>query len=581
MAVQYGTRNGKSAAPVSSNTNTSTGGSSPSISPTSSGGVDQTYYLQPGESSSAYTARIAEYNTAKATEAGAGGVQTPQKKQTGIMTADISTPANMNKKVPAPAVVTSGAAERDLANKRAQASQLQSDTLQHQAMTSQPMATPAPVEGASTPAPAPSKPQTLDEQLNSVLGGLNENQGQIQQETSDIVNPLMEEQQRAQNEFDISATTALKKLNQIASGTYPLSASEKSLLSSTEDTYQATIAAQQTANAGYTGQMTELMASLGIQTSAPTQAIGMIHAAISTGEQKVADLNAKMATKLAELQQGFQEKDYNMVSDAWDKTSGYMKERITSLKDMQTQVLTAAHQQQQDLKDYAELTLKTMIDSANFSYKEKQDAIDNSFKKMQINETQRHNLATEALTRDTNGAGGGTFTTTQINSGAAKAGVPVDVFRGWSADAKNAFINGNPEGTKKSIDDALATGSVADVQTAIDEMDLPTEVKTYFKNYAAGNDTGESSLDKRTGAFADTFTDLMNQGYDRNEALDEVTSEWTDGGKSPLTKVDDRIIHDALTKIYGGVFAPNDKTSDGTLLKGTYNDGTGLTRFGR
>lgn len=392
---------GKSAAPVAKTTPAA-----------SSDSVDANYQLQPGENLSAYQTRVDQYNRSKAENPTGVSGDTGQNPS-GVMTAQITTPANLQKKGPAPAVVTSDAAERDLADKKLQADQLQMDTTQHRAIVNQPP--PVPVESGKTKedtSSEPKQPQSLDEQLTSILGDLNTNQVQIQQDAGDVVSPLAAEQAQFQAEFNKSAIAAINKLNKIASGTYPLSATEKSLLSSTEASYQATIAAQQTANQAYTGQMTELMASLGIATSAPTQAIGMIHAAISTGEQKVADLNAKMATKLAELTQGFQEQDYKMVNDAWKATSDFMKDRITMLKDMQKAVLDAAHQQQQDLKDYAQLTLTTMMNSANFTYREKQDAIENSFRQMSINETQRHNLISEL--KDT-GGGEGAFSTAQKN----------------------------------------------------------------------------------------------------------------------------------------------------------------------
>lgn len=496
----------------------------------------------------------------------------------GTMNAVITAPNPNAPKVPAPVVITADAAQKNLANIKAQVDQLAQDVTAHKAAMATPQGTPvtdtktSTTDSTKTEQPSQqNQPLSLNDQINEAINGLSEGNKTIDASSATALDPLAVKQKEIQDAKDSAAVTALGQLDSIAHGTYPLSASESALLDSTRATYMSTIQGQTVANDAFVGQMTELAASLGISTSAPSQAIGMIHGAISAGNEKVANLNGQMAQALATLQQGFQKDDFQMVHDAWIDTAKYYDDRLDAIKDMQQAVIDGAKQQKTDLMDMTKTTLQYMVASAQFTHQEKQDAIQNAFTSRQINETERHNLATESLTRETNGSGGGTFSTTQINAGAANAGVPVDVFRGWSADAKNVFINGKVDGTKKTIDDALATGSVEDVQAAIKDMKLPAEAEQYFLDYAAGNDPGGTSLDKRTSAFADTFTDLMNQGYDRNEALDEVNNEWSDGGKSPVTKVDDRMIHDALEQVYGSVWAPG----------GEYNDGTGFTRFGK
>lgn len=317
--------------------------------------------------------------------------------QTGTLTAQITQPKGLTKPVAPPAVVTGDAAEKDLANKKMQMDQLTADTIAHQQALNTPQTTPEQTDTSKTDTSTPQAPQSLDEQITTLLGGLNSSDENIDQDTQTQLTPLQQQQQELQTQLDKAATNALTQLKQISSGTYPLSSSEQSLLSSTKDTYVATIQAQQTANSAFEGSIAATMASLGISTSAPTEALGEMHAAISAGNGKIADLNAQMATSLANLQIGFQKSDYTMISDSWDKTSTYMQSRIKTLQDMQTQVLDAAKQQKQDAKDYTTTALQYVVASAQFTETQKQNAIQNAFSQQQITESQRHNMAEESI----------------------------------------------------------------------------------------------------------------------------------------------------------------------------------------
>lgn len=318
-----------------------------------------------------------------------GPTQQPvTQSQTGTLNANITSPST-TKMSPAPTVITSGAAEADLSAKKAQFDQLQQDTAAHQAAITQPPAQPL-ASKTDTATQQPATP-SLDDQISQLIGNLGTSTKQIQSDTAATLTPIQQQQQEAQTTLDIASAKAIKQLNQIASGTYPLSGAERSLLDSTTQQFQATIAAQQTANDAYTGQMTELMASLGINTSAPTQAIGMIHAAVSAGTSKIADLNSQMATSIANLQIGFQKQDYSMISDAWDATSKALNDRVQTLQDLQKSVTDAAKQQQQDLKDNTTLALTGIMDSNTISYQQKELALSQA----QLDETTRHNFATE------------------------------------------------------------------------------------------------------------------------------------------------------------------------------------------
>lgn len=321
----------------------------------------------------------------------------------GTTTANISNPSSTATN-PAPAVITSNAAQTDLANKQNQVNTLNTDTANHQAIVNAGNA-PAPdatdtSSSTSTATPA-SGGSSLDDQVNSILSGFNTNVANIESSGADAANKYGQAAATAQAQLDTAAQSATSQLNAIAQGAYPLSPAESSILNATTAQYQQAIQYQQQANASYTGQMTEAMASLGIETSAPTEAFGMINSAISTGSSKIADLNSSMAVALGNLQLGFQKQDFDMVQSAWDETSKYMEDRVSTLTTMQKNIQDATNQQVTELQSQTQMNLSTINQSATFDLTQKQDMINDAYQQQQITETQRHDLATEAISAET------------------------------------------------------------------------------------------------------------------------------------------------------------------------------------
>lgn len=377
------------------------------------GANDSPDYAGAGQTTQAYqnTPTATAYSTSANPNGGtqvhsSGGGNYTSFPATGTLNAQIAS-SNSNVKTPAPAVITSNAAQADLTNKQTQVGQLNTDTANHQAIVSGQLP-PAPTgtDASKTTTPASNTPSntdtagSLDDQVNSILSSFGTDSSNINSDASAQEKTLGDEASQAQADLDSAAVTSLSQLKQIASGVYPLSPAESSLLNATASGFQQAIQYQTQANASYTGQMTEAMASLGINTSAPTEAIGLIHAAISSGTSKITDLNGQMATSLANLQLGFQKQDYAMVQDSWDETSKYMEDRISTLTTMQKQVTDAAHQQVTDLQSQTKMNLDAIVQSATFDQKTKQDMIDNAFKSQQITETQRHDLQSEATEKE-------------------------------------------------------------------------------------------------------------------------------------------------------------------------------------
>lgn len=498
--IQYGTRGGISAAPAGTTVDAN-GGAMPTATSTATTPVSQ-----PADSGKHIY------------------INAPANPSAGTMNADLAVPGSNAPKVPAPVVMTSDAATKNLANIKAQVDKLAIDVANHKAaLAGNPPAVASPQSTApvSTQGQPSTVPPTTDEQITTLLNGLTGNATKIDTATQDTLDPLTTQATALATARDDAATTAINQLNRIASGTYPLSPTESALLDSTKQTYLDTIQGQQEANASFTGQMTELAASLGINTSAPTEAIGLVHAAISQGQSKVADLNGKMAQSLATLSQGFQKDDFDMVQSAWQETAKFYDDRLKSISGMQKAVTDAAEKQKSDQMDMTKFTISTMLDSEKFSHQEKQDTIDNAFKSRQITETQRHDLQTELHAKATEGGtDGGTFTKTQLNKGAANAAVDVSEFSGYPSGVKNYYIN-NPTQAKAFnqlvADRQSGKTSSQDIANTIATATVPDDVKEWMYTQAGVDANGNPTDGKKDSGITGDLSaagDFLGNSYD-------------------------------------------------------------------
>lgn len=327
------------------------------------------------------------------------------------MSANVSTPIS-NGTTPPPAVINSSKATGYLNNVGTQIENLNNDASTQSTANSQPANTQGQTNGqtdtsgtspdaSKTPATDPAA--QLNDQINSILANLGQGESALSDEQNNATTANNEGQQvsfsDAENENQMQQVQQYQQyagmLNSIQSGTYPLSAPEQQLLSSTQSSFAQAIAAQQTANQAYTGQITEAMASLGINTTAPTQAMGNIFSSIATGQSKIADLNTKMATSVSNLQLAFQKQDFDQVQTEWDNMSKQFSDRQTALTTMQKSVADSIQQQRTDMQDFAKTAISAVQSVSTMNYNEKQDAVKNLLAQQTFTETERKNLVDE------------------------------------------------------------------------------------------------------------------------------------------------------------------------------------------
>jgi len=136
----------------------------------------------------------------------------------------------------------------------------------------------------------------------------------------------MNSQEVTNAKLDQASTDFQSKTTQLLNGTYPLTEGQKAQMASLERQFQDLISKQKVANANYEGVITRATGLSGESRYSPDQAAGRIVQAVTEGTDKIMGLQTKMAGALAELQQGFQSDNYDIMSQAYDKYTEAQKD---------------------------------------------------------------------------------------------------------------------------------------------------------------------------------------------------------------------------------------------------------------
>ncbi len=223
-----------------------------------------------------------------------------------------------------------------------------------------------------------------------------------------VVSPEQDEANRLnQQAFDRAQITA-EKIDGIQNGSIPLSQGEQAQVTELKNQFQNLIEQTGVANKNYEQGLQILGASSGRQRYTPATHLGQINDAIQKGIQKVADLNVQMAGAVGKMEQAFKDSDIDKVKEQDAIYQKAFKDRVDFLNQTAKDAATAA----KDARDFAYRATQDLIQnnmlSDKFDYQKSQDAINNAFQQGQLSETQRHNLAQEALSKAAQqGADGG------------------------------------------------------------------------------------------------------------------------------------------------------------------------------
>ncbi len=139
----------------------------------------------------------------------------------------------------------------------------------------------------------------------------------------------------SQNDFTNSknADGILTSLQQVLNGTYPLTADQQAQIDGIKQSFLALITQQTTANANFTGATTVAENLYGMGTS--LTGLGEIKGTVDAGIAKIADLNNKMVSAVAQMQTAFKQDNLKMLQTAYDIYSNTVKSRQDEIDKLQ------------------------------------------------------------------------------------------------------------------------------------------------------------------------------------------------------------------------------------------------------
>lgn len=171
--------------------------------------------------------------------------------------------------------------------------------------------------------------------------------------------------QQIQQAKDQATQQSLTQLNSLLQGTIPLSQPQAALIGSLQSQLVQNTTIQNQANQSYTGAVSESAFRSGGEYTSQEMA-GAVANAISLGVSKIQMLDNSAATTIANLEQGFQKQDFDIVNQQYSTLMKSLDDRSAALTDtyqattkaladQRTYSLQLAQFQQAQYKDAAQL----------------------------------------------------------------------------------------------------------------------------------------------------------------------------------------------------------------------------------
>jgi hypothetical protein len=223
-----------------------------------------------------------------------------------------------------------------------------------------------PITNTSTiPAPQ-TTPQTTTGAQNTNIQGTTST-------TSDQTNALTTRNQELaniQSQKDPVVGQIISLLQSVMAGTIPLTAPQQALISSLQTQLSQNESMQTQANNAYTGQVTQAAFRSGGEYT-PAQMAGTIQNAVSVGVARIQQLDNSAAKTIADLEQSFQQKNYDVINKQYDILTKQLDDKAAAVKDTYD-TSTKLMQDQRDwslkIAEFNETVFKDNASIANSQY---------------------------------------------------------------------------------------------------------------------------------------------------------------------------------------------------------------------
>ena len=197
------------------------------------------------------------------------------------------------------------------------------------------------------------------------------------------------------SKIDTAYTDYQNSINSIRNGTFPLTASQQAQIDAINQQFQQMRTVQLLANKNYEAGITALGITSGRSRYAPELDQGLIQAAVNSGIAKINELDTKQAQTVAQLEQGFQDKNLQMIQASYTAFQNYIKQK----QDAITSIKTAVDAHEKDVRDFnykvTQDSIKNTLDSERLSLDEKNSAIKNQIDQANLSINQRKQALAE------------------------------------------------------------------------------------------------------------------------------------------------------------------------------------------
>lgn len=229
-----------------------------------------------------------------------------------------------------------------------------------------------PVEASSylktTPAPATPSPNTAPKMVNPpaviTSGKAQDKMNDIAKVVSDTTKAQNESSQIQEQEIsplqsyqqgltDLDDTSMLaydqykEQVDRIQNGTIPLSTNEQAILDNLKLSFDRTRELQERANKNYERAVTKLGIMKGLQRYSPVLAEQNIQEAITTGLNKIQDLDSQAALTMNEIRQKFVDGKIKSAKESYDAYIGIIDEKRKTM----TNMYEKQYEYEKDLRD--------------------------------------------------------------------------------------------------------------------------------------------------------------------------------------------------------------------------------------
>lgn len=194
---------------------------------------------------------------------------------------------------------------------------------------------------------------------------------------------------RIQRDLDARSAEFQAIADQYGRGTLPLTAAQQAQVASLRQQFDSLLEEQRRTNANYLGGVTQLGINTGQNRYAADLALGSIQQATSEGLKKVQEIEARAVQAITAMEEGFRDKNYARVKEAYDVYSTAVKDKQKVIQDANDRATAAA----KDLRDFnakqKQNEFENTLKLSDMSLKEKQTAIDEWYKQGMLTQAQK------------------------------------------------------------------------------------------------------------------------------------------------------------------------------------------------